>query len=65
MFRCFDSLEFELKDVSSSSTGFGASANLAPDATSQLASLFYNYPQNVVLISVPMSLFTPRVQRTQ
>ena len=40
MFRCFDSLEFELKDVSSSTTGFSSRANLGPEATSQLASLF-------------------------
>ncbi|CAE7699653.1 unnamed protein product [Symbiodinium sp. CCMP2592] len=38
MYRCFDSLEFELKDVSSSSTGFSSRANLGPEASSQLAS---------------------------
>ena len=44
MFRCFDSLEFELKDVSSSSTGFSSRANLGSEASSQLASLFRTYP---------------------
>ena len=39
MFRCFESLEFELSDASSSTTGFKANAQLDPDATSALASL--------------------------
>ncbi|CAE7498406.1 unnamed protein product, partial [Symbiodinium sp. CCMP2592] len=38
MFRCFDSLEFELKDVSSSTVGFSSRVTLGGEATSQLAS---------------------------
>ncbi|CAE7804138.1 FAM120B [Symbiodinium sp. CCMP2592] len=37
MFRCFDSLEFELKDVSSSSTGYTSRVNVGSEACSQLA----------------------------
>ncbi|CAE7193685.1 unnamed protein product, partial [Symbiodinium microadriaticum] len=40
MFRCFDGLEFELKDVNTSTTGFSASVNLAPEMTSKLAPIF-------------------------
>ncbi|CAE7310398.1 unnamed protein product, partial [Symbiodinium sp. CCMP2592] len=39
MFRCFDSLEFELWDTTTTTTGFHASASLHPDATAQLAPL--------------------------